>query len=278
MRETLLSIRNLHKTYGKEVHALRGVTTSFGVGEFVVIIGPSGAGKSTLIRCINRLVEPDEGDVLFDGVRLDAVKGNQLRHQRSMIGMIFQHYNLIGRVNVINNVLHGKLGRLPLYRSLLGLYSHEDRAEALELLRTVGLEDQKYKRADALSGGQMQRVGICRALIQNPKLLLADEPIASLDPRSADIVMDAIRSTTQVRNLTCIVNLHQVEYAKRYASRIIGLKEGRIVFDGDPSELDEATTALIYEGHEDQMHLDAGPEGSSDAASDADPEPEVAYG
>lgn len=256
-RDQLLAIRGLHKTYGGSVHALRGVDITFRRGEFVVIIGPSGAGKSTLIRCINRLVEPDRGEVVFDGEHLESLKGGELRRRRAMIGMVFQHYNLIGRVNVINNVLHGRLGHVPVWRSALGMYSHEDRAAAVELLQTVGLDEQMYKRADELSGGQMQRVGICRALIQNPKLLLADEPIASLDPRSADVVMDTIRTTTEARHLTCIVNLHQVDYARRYASRIIGLKHGTVVFDGHPDELDAETSARIYEGHEDQMFLQA---------------------
>lgn len=255
MSNPVLQLRNLHKYYGKSVHALRGVDLEFESGEFVVVIGPSGAGKSTMIRCINRLIEPSEGEIVFDGQHFEHLKGSDLRKQRADIGMIFQHYNLVSRVNVIQNVLHGKLGRTASWKTVLGLYSRQQHQEAYDLLERVGLETYLHKRADALSGGQMQRVGICRAILQNPKLLLADEPIASLDPNSADIVMDLIQSITRERKLTCIVNLHQVEYARRYASRIIGLKDGVVVFDGTPENLDDETVAEIYRGREQQMYL-----------------------
>ncbi|MEK9198273.1 phosphonate ABC transporter ATP-binding protein [Ureibacillus sp. 179-F W5.1 NHS] len=246
----LLSIKNLVKVYGKETRALNGITLDFFPGEFIVIIGPSGAGKSTFIRSINRLVDPTKGEIIFDGQ-----SGRKLRKERSKIGMIFQHYNLVGRTNVIKNVLHGQLSNIPLYKSLLGLYHHEDKKEAVELLKKVGLEDQIYKRADELSGGQMQRVGICRAILQRPKLLLADEPIASLDPLSANIVMQQLHTISQEKKLTCIVNLHQVDYAKKYATRIIGIKKGLVVFDGAPSQLTDSIIKDIYEGKESQMKL-----------------------
>ena len=255
MNETILSIKNLQKSYYKNMPILKGIDVEFKAGEFVVIIGPSGAGKSTFIRCINRMIDPSGGEIIFDGVHMESLKGKKLRQNRSNIGMIFQHYNLIGRVNVIKNVLFGRLGKMPAIKSLLGLYSHEEKSDAYELLKKVGLEDQIYKRADALSGGQMQRVGICRAIVQQPKLLLADEPIASLDPKSAEIVMTQIKDITNERHLTCIVNLHQVDYAKRFASRIIGIKDGLIVFDGQPSELSDDIIADIYKGKEDQMKL-----------------------
>lgn len=179
---------------------------------------------------------------------------------RSEIGMVFQNYNLIGRVNVVKNVLYGRLGHMPLWKSLLGKYSREERKAAFALLEKVGLKDQAYKRADALSGGQMQRVGICRALIQEPKLLLADEPIASLDPKSAEIVMEQMHDITSERGLTCIVNLHQVDFARRYASRIVGIRDGQVVFDGAPDELTEEMTAFIYQGKEHEMKLkESGP-------------------
>ncbi|WP_205418572.1 phosphonate ABC transporter ATP-binding protein [Paraliobacillus sediminis] len=251
--EPILSIRDLVKVYGKETRALNGITLDFNPGEFIVVIGPSGAGKSTFIRCINRLLDPTEGEIVFDGQHMEKIKGRKLREKRSKIGMIFQHYNLVSRTNVIKNVLHGQLSNTPLYKSLLGLYSHEDKQEAVELLKKVGLEDQMYKRADALSGGQMQRVGICRALLQRPKILLADEPIASLDPVSSNIVMQQLHSISMEKQLTCVVNLHQVDYAKKYASRIIGIKKGTVVFDGSPSQLTDSIVQEIYEGKETQM-------------------------
>ncbi|MBL3644413.1 phosphonate ABC transporter ATP-binding protein [Bacillus sp. RHFB] len=249
----ILTIKNLVKVYGKDTRALNGISLDFYPGEFIVVIGPSGAGKSTFIRCINRLVDPSEGEILFDGIHLEKLSGRNLRKERSKIGMIFQHYNLVGRTNVIKNVLHGQLSSIPLYKSLLGLYRHEDKLEAVELLKKVGLQDQIYKRADELSGGQMQRVGICRAILQRPKLLLADEPIASLDPLSANIVMQQLHTISLEKKLTCIVNLHQVDYAKKYATRIIGIKKGAVVFDGAPTRLTDEVIRFIYEGKESQM-------------------------
>ena len=257
MVHPLLSIRNLKKVYGKNTRALNGISLDFFPGEFVVVIGPSGAGKSTFIRCINRLVDPSEGEIIFDGSHLVSLKGKDLKKARSKIGMIFQHYNLVGRTNVIKNVLHGQLSNTPLYKSLFGLFRYEDKKEAVELLKKVGLQDQIYKRADELSGGQMQRVGICRALLQRPKLLLADEPIASLDPLSAEIVMQQLHDISVEKQLTCIVNLHQVEYAKQYATRIVGIKGGSVVFDGTPSQLTDDVVAHIYEGKESQMGLES---------------------
>ncbi|MGQ4666933.1 phosphonate ABC transporter ATP-binding protein [Metabacillus halosaccharovorans] len=255
MMNPILSIKNLVKVYGKDTRALNGISLDFYPGEFIVVIGPSGAGKSTFIRCINRLVNPSEGEIIFDGQHLENLNGRKLRKERSKIGMIFQHYNLVGRTNVIKNVLHGQLSNIPLYKSLLGLYRHEDKQEAVDLLKKVGLQDQIYKRADELSGGQMQRVGICRAILQRPKLLLADEPIASLDPLSANIVMQQLHTISNEKKLTCIVNLHQVDYAKKYATRIIGIKNGTVVFDGAPSQLTDEMIQNIYEGKESQMKL-----------------------
>ncbi|WP_062047132.1 phosphonate ABC transporter ATP-binding protein [Bacillus sp. JCM 19034] len=251
----ILSIKNLVKVYGEKTRALNGISLDFYPGEFIVVIGPSGAGKSTFIRCINRLVDPTEGQIVFAGKNLEKLGARKLRKERSKIGMIFQHYNLIGRTNVIKNVLHGRLYNTPIYKSIFGLFSHEDKKEAIELLEKVGLEDQIYKRANALSGGQMQRVGICRALLQRPKLLLADEPIASLDPKSANIVMEQLHNISTEKKLTCIVNLHQVDYAMKFATRIIGIKKGEVVFDGAPAQLTEEMTQHIYEGKESQMKL-----------------------
>ena len=251
----LLSVKQLEKSYVKGAMVLKGLNTDVHEGEFIVIIGPSGSGKSTFVRCINKIVDISDGDMIFDGTAVKGLSGKKLRRIRSQIGMIFQHYNLIGRTNVIKNVLHGRLGHVSSFKSALGLYSAEEKREAYNLLKTVGLADHIHKRAGELSGGQMQRVGICRAMMQNPKLLLADEPIASLDPKSAEQVMELIHAMVKERKLTCIMNLHQVEFAKKYASRIIGLKNGEIVYDGAPENLSESIISSIYEGKEDEMTL-----------------------
>lgn len=253
----LLEIKDLKKNYGK-TNALNGVDVSFEEGEFVVVIGPSGAGKSTFIRCINRLIDPSGGQIIFEGENIEAVKNAKLRNVRRNIGMIFQNYNLVDRSNVLKNVLHGRLGYMPVIKSLLNLYDECDKIKAVELLEKVGIKDQMYKRADELSGGQKQRVGICRALLQEPKLLLADEPIASLDPKSANIVMDSLYDNTREKGLTVIVNLHQVDFAKKYATRIVGMKKGKLVFDGKPDELTDEMIRYIYEGKEEQMTLKGG--------------------
>jgi len=251
----VLRVQNLKKTYGNEVEALKGVDITLNQGEFVVIIGPSGAGKSTLMRCINLLVKPTEGEVHLNDARIDTAKGKALRNVRSQIGMIFQHYNLIGRTNVLKNVLYGLLGQMSIFESLMNQYQEKDRKRAIELLNEVGLEDKVYQRADELSGGQKQRVGICRALIQSPALMLADEPIASLDPKSADVVMQSLREVAQKNQLSVLVNLHQVDYAKRFATRIIGLKKGEIVFNDRPDQLTQSMIDLIYEGKEEMQFL-----------------------
>lgn len=245
MEQALLSIRGLRKSYGS-FEAIKGVDIDFYPGEFVVLIGSSGAGKSTFVRCINRMIDPNAGEITVDGVHMEALRGTALRRQRARIGMIFQHYNLIGRVNVIKNIMHGLLGQTSFIKSLFGIYPEEEKRKALDLLEEVGLSEQMYKRADALSGGQMQRVGICRAIMQNPKLLLADEPIASLDPKSSETVMDCLKRITEQRGLCCIVNLHQVEFARQYADRIVGIKDGRVVFDGKPEQLTEEKVQEIY--------------------------------
>ncbi len=251
----ILKLEHVSKSYDGSGKVLRDVSLHFQEGEFVVIIGPSGAGKSTLIRCINQLIRPTEGTVLFNGCDLTKLKGRALRRQQAEIGMVFQNYNLIGRTSVLKNVLFGRLGQMSALDSLFGRYSQEDIRQAMALLKKVGLEDQMFKRADTLSGGQQQRVGIARAILQRPRLLLADEPIASLDPNSAEVVMDTLQQLSRDLGIACIVNLHQVDFARRYASRIIGLQTGQIVFDGTPEALTDEITARIYKGREEQMKL-----------------------
>ena len=208
--ENVLELTHLKKYYG-QTHAVEDVSFSVKPGEVVVIIGPSGAGKSTVLRCINRMIDPTEGSILFQGTDMAQVKREkELKAIRRRIGMIFQSFNLVYRLSVFQNVLHGRLGYMSTPNAVLGRYSEEDKEKALEILRMIGLEGMLYKKAGELSGGQKQRVGIARALMQDPALLLCDEPIASLDPSSSKIIMDQIRDMARMRNIGCIVNLHQV--------------------------------------------------------------------
>ena len=253
----MLILESLSKVYPTGDRALESVSLTLEQEEVIALIGPSGAGKSTLIRCINRLVEPTSGTVLLDGVNLTRLSGRGLRLQRRHIGMIFQEYALVERITVMENVLSGKLGYLPLLPSLLRRYPAAMVDEALGLLEEVGLADQAEKRADELSGGQRQRVGIVRALMQKPRLLLVDEPTASLDPKTARTIMRMITGMARERSLPTIVNMHDVPLAKLFATRIVGLRAGMIVFDGPPAELSTDVLTEIYgeedwnaEGHE----------------------------
>jgi phosphonate transport system ATP-binding protein len=250
-----LEVRALTKRYGDST-ALDNISFSVAAGEFVAIIGPSGAGKSTLLRCINRLVEAGSGDVVFDGVNVGSLRGNNLRRYRTRIGMIFQHYNLVNRLSVLENVLHGRLGYKSLVEGILGLYSEPEKRDALRILERVGLTEHTIKRCDQLSGGQKQRVGIARALVQQPKMLLCDEPIASLDPNAAKITMDTLQQINQDLGITILVNLHQVEVALRYADRIIGVNRGRIVYDGPPGGLRPEQIMTIYGSEAEDLMLD----------------------
>ncbi|TDG00559.1 phosphonate ABC transporter ATP-binding protein [Paenibacillus piri] len=242
----ILEIRNLKKVYADGTAALQGVSLQVERGEFVAVIGPSGAGKSTLLRCINRLVEPTEGAVLFNGTDTSKAGGQQVRKLRREVGMIFQGFNLIQRVSVLRNVLHGRLGYMSSMTGALGFYSKRDTEEAHSILQRLGLNQQMYKRADELSGGQQQRVGIARALSQKPQVILADEPIASLDPVTSENIMQYLYTICREDGITCLVNLHQVEVARKYATRIIGIHKGAVVFDGAPDELTDEVTGLIY--------------------------------
>ena len=239
--EPLLQFDHVSKRYPNGVHALKDVSFQMAEGEFISVIGPSGSGKSPLLRAINRLIPVSGGSVRLDGQEVSGQRGRGLRQLRRQVGMIFQNYNLVYSLSVLQNVLHGRLGYMKGLKGVLGLYREEDKQKGLELLRELGLEDFAYNRASDLSGGQKQRVGIARAIMQEPKLLLCDEPIASLDPSSAKTIMDLLRNMTQKRNIACIVNLHQLDVALKYSTRIIGLSQGEIVFDGAPEQLDDAT-------------------------------------
>lgn len=242
----LVKFEHVSKCYSNGVRALRSIDLTIKRGEFISVIGPSGAGKSTFLRSINCLNRISEGKIYLEGEEITRKRGKQLRLARRSIGMIFQNYNLVYRLSVLQNVLHGRLGYKQGICGLFGNYTEKEKLEAISLIEELGLKDYIYARASELSGGQKQRVGIARAIMQNPKLLLCDEPIASLDPSSAKVTMELLQEMTQKRNITCIANLHQVDIAKKYSTRIIGLKSGDIVFDGTPEELTDDKIAQIY--------------------------------
>ena len=245
-----LVIRGLAKEYVPGKPVLRGIDLAIASEGITAIIGPSGTGKSTLIRCINRLVEPTAGEILLHGQDLAKLRGRALRLARRRIGMVFQEYNLVERLTVMENVLSGRLGYVPLWRAWLRKYPEADIARAFELLDAVGLPEHATRRADALSGGQRQRVGIARALMQGPELLLADEPTSSLDPKTAVEVMELLARLTAAAGVPVIVNIHNVDLARRFASRIIGMSGGAVVFDGPPGELRPSHLQQIYGGED----------------------------
>jgi phosphonate transport system ATP-binding protein len=241
----MLKIENLTKTF-KARNAVDGISLDISDGQMVGIIGRSGAGKSTLLRMINRLAEPSSGAIMFGGTNVTALKGRALLEWRATCAMVFQQFNLVGRLNVITNVLTGRLFHHGFVASMLQHYTPAERAFAVMALDRLGMAHAALQQADTLSGGQMQRVAIARALVQEPKILLADEPIASLDPLNAKVVMDALRRINREDGITVICNLHTLDTARNYCDRIIGLAEGRLVFDGRPEQLSEATAREIY--------------------------------
>ncbi|MFA9560013.1 phosphonate ABC transporter ATP-binding protein [Evansella sp. AB-rgal1] len=246
MSEVMLETKNVSMVFPDGTEALKNINIKIHRGELVSIIGPSGAGKSTFMRSLNLLNVPTSGEIVFEGENVTKAKGKQLRHIRRRIGMIFQHFNLIKRSPTYQNVLHGRLGYMPSLKGGFGRFSEEDTEEALAILERVGLGQQAFKRADELSGGQQQRVGIARAIAQSPSLILADEPIASLDPSSSENVMNYLKKVCQEDGITSIVNLHQVDFAKQFADRIIGIKAGEVVFDGKPKELTDGIINHLY--------------------------------
>lgn len=250
----MLRLESLSKTYKTGDRALSEVSFEVPAGQVVGLIGPSGAGKSTLIRCVNRLVEPTEGKIYLGKTEITGMSRRDLRAVRRRMGMIFQEYALVERLTVMENVLSGRLGYVPFWRSFLRRFPEEDVATAFALLARVGLTDHADKRADALSGGQRQRVGIARALEQNPELLLVDEPTASLDPKTSRQIMRLIKEICEERNLAAIINIHDVVLAQGFTDRIIGLRAGRIVFDGPPGKLDDSVLTEIY-GEEDWAQM-----------------------
>lgn len=255
--EPTLRTVDLQKTYDSGDEALKGVSLEILETEITAMVGPSGAGKSTFIRCVNRLVEPTDGEVYLHAAEITAMGKSELREARRDIGMIFQEFNLVERLTVMENVMSGRLGYLSTWRALRRKYPPEDIKRARTLLARVGLQNMENKRADALSGGQRQRVGIARAAMQDPELLLVDEPTSSLDPEASQEVMSLLREMVVDSNIPALVNIHEVHLARQYADRIVGLRGGELVFDGTPEEFDEEAENLIYRGEDpaDSPHL-----------------------
>jgi phosphonate transport system ATP-binding protein len=241
----MLVVEHVSRRFGAKT-AVSDVSFQVDRGSFIGVVGRSGAGKSTLLRLINRLIEPSDGRILFDGTDVTALQGQELRNWRARAAMIFQQFNLVGRLDVFTNVLMGRLASVPPWRSLLLLWPAEDKAIALSALEQFDIAALAAQRADQLSGGQQQRVAIARALVQEPQLILADEPIASLDPRNTRIVMDALLRINKQFGITVICNLHSLDVARTYCDRLIGMAAGRIVFDGAPERLTDAVACEIY--------------------------------
>jgi phosphonate transport system ATP-binding protein len=243
----MIQFKNVGKTYPNGVEALKNVSLEIKQGEFVAVIGLSGAGKSTLVKLVNKMHEVSSGELVVNGISVDlSLKGKELRKFRRKIGMVFQSFNLIGRTTVIKNVLAARVADMSLMQSLLGLYTKEDRLIALEALDKVGILEKAYSRADQLSGGQQQRVALARTLAQNPDIILADEPVASLDPITANQVMKDFERINKELNITVIANMHHVDMALKYANRVIGIRGGEIIFDGPSSKVNEALLKDIY--------------------------------
>ncbi|OJF91809.1 phosphonate ABC transporter ATP-binding protein [Alkalibacterium sp. 20] len=242
----MIEFKNVTKTYPNGVKALNDVNLTIDQGEFVAIIGLSGAGKSTLIRCINRMHEINEGTLMVNDVDVGKLKGKQVRLFRRNIGMIFQSFNLVTRTSVINNVLISTVPDLAWWRKVLGLFPKEKKIDALEALDKVGILDKAYNRVDQLSGGQQQRVALARTIAQHPAIILADEPVASLDPVTAKVVMDDFKKINKETNMSILINIHHVELALEYADRVIGIRQGEVVYDGKSEAVTQEVLDQIY--------------------------------
>ena len=242
----MIKFDNVNKVYSNVLHALKNVSLEIKQGEFVAIIGLSGAGKSTLLRTINRMHDISEGSLTVNGQEVNDLSGKDLRKFRRKVGMVFQSFNLVTRTTVINNVLTSRVPDMPLWKSIIGLYSKEDKVIALEALDKVGILDKAYVRADQLSGGQQQRVALARTLAQKPEIILADEPVAALDPITAKQVMDDFKKINKELNMSVLINIHHVDLALKYADRVIGIKAGEIVYDGPATKVDSEVLKQIY--------------------------------
>jgi len=242
----MIKFVNVVKTYPNGVQALRGINLTISDGEFVAIIGLSGAGKSTLLRSINKMHSITSGQLFIDDIEISSIRGKDLRMLRRSIGMIFQSFNLVKRMSVFTNVLTGRVAYHPTFKTLFGLFPKEDKLLALESLETMGILDKAFARADQLSGGQQQRVALARALSQKPRLILADEPVASLDPITTVQVMDDFKRINKEFGITIVANMHHVDLALKYATRIIGIKNGEVVYDGPSDKISDETLVQIY--------------------------------
>ena len=242
----VIKFDNVNKVYSNGLHALKNVSLEIKQGEFVAIIGLSGAGKSTLLRTINRMHDISEGSLTVNGQEVNDLSGKDLRKFRRKLGMVFQSFNLVTRTTVINNVLTSRVPDMPLWKSIIGLYSKEDKVIALEALDKVGILDKAYVRADQLSGGQQQRVALARTLAQKPEIILADEPVAALDPITAKQVMDDFKKINKELNMSVLINIHHVDLALKYADRVIWIKAGEIVYDGPATKVDSEVLKQIY--------------------------------
>lgn len=242
----MIKFDKVNKVYPNGLHALKNVSLEINQGEFVAIIGLSGAGKSTLLRTINRMHDISEGSLIVNGQEIKNLKGKDLRTFRRKVGMVFQSFNLVTRTTVINNVLTSRVPDMPLWKSIIGLYSKEDKIIALEALDKVGILDKAYVRADQLSGGQQQRVALARTLAQKPEIILADEPVAALDPITATQVMDDFKKINKELKMSVLINIHHVDLALKYADRVIGIKAGEIVYDGAAKDVTNEVLKQIY--------------------------------
>ena len=242
----MLEIHNLTKIYDGKVLAVDNVSFEVKEGEFLAVIGLSGSGKSTLLRCINRLIEPTSGQIIWNNTDITSASQNEMRNVRRKIGMVFQHFNLVSRSKVITNVLSGRLGYINPALSLINKFPQADIEMALKQLERVGIADQAYKRADELSGGQQQRVGVARAMMQEPEIILADEPVASLDPVLAHSIMQYLEKLNKEDGVTILCSLHFLDLVHEYADRAIALNQGQLMFDGAPKEIDDARFRNIY--------------------------------
>ena len=242
----MIKFDKVNKVYPNGLHALKNVSLEINQGEFVAIIGLSGAGKSTLLRTINRMHDISEGSLIVNGQEIKNLKGKDLRTFRRKVGMVFQSFNLVTRTTVINNVLTSRVPDMPLWKSIIGLYSKEDKIIALEALDKVGILDKAYVRADQLSGGQQQRVALARTLAQKPEIILADEPVAALDPITATQVMDDFKKINKELNMSVLINIHHVDLALKYADRVIGIKAGEILYDGAAKDVTNEVLKQIY--------------------------------
>jgi len=244
----LLQVKELKKEYVNGSPVLKGVDFSIEEAGLVAIIGPSGTGKSTLLRCINRLIDSTKGQIIVNDVDICQTKGKPLRKLRRQLAMVFQEYNLVERLSVMENVLSGRLGYMSTWQAWRRNYTQQDINSAYELLGSVGLAEHATKRADSLSGGQRQRVGIARAVMQNPSIILADEPTSSLDPKTAVEIMELLEKFALEKNIPVLINMHDVNLAKRFAKRIIGMSNGYIIYDGQPEEITDDHLKEIYGG------------------------------